>query len=217
MKTKLSIITVLLGLCVNVASAGTGSAGVGYTSDYFRRGALVSEEAVQANASVGFKALGLDSSVGIFTNQAMASGGVDTYIINAGVSGAWGDTVGLSAGLEHAELISGDASLEVVVGLSVDTVLSPTLSVYRDTDDALYTLEVAVSHDVELKIASLGLNASYGNSDVTATSNIDYYSVGASLSRSLSENSTLHGSVAYVDSDSIDSESILGLGLSVKF
>ena len=216
MKTKLSIITVLLGLFVNVASAG-GSAGVGYTSDYFRRGALLSEEAVQADASLGFTASGLDASVGIFTNQAMASAGVDIYIINAGVSGKWGERVSLSAGLEHAELLAGDATLEVVVGLSVDTLLTPTLSVYRDTDDALYTFEVGVSHDLDLEVATLGLGASYGNTDVTSVTNIDYYSLGAALSRSLSDNSTLTASIAYVDSDSIENESIVGLGLSVKF
>ena len=216
MKTKLSIITVLLGLSVNVASAG-GSAGVGYTSDYFRRGALLSEEAVQADASLGFTAFGLESSVGIFTNQAMTSGGVDTYIIDAGLAGKWGELVSLSAGLEHAELVGGDATLEVVVGASFDTVLTPSVSIYRDIDAALYTFEVGISHDLDLEIATLGLGASYGNTDVTSASNIDYYSLGASLSRSLSDNSTLAASVAYVDSDSIESESIIGLGLSVKF
>ena len=216
MKTKLSIIAVLLGLCVNVASAG-GSAGVGYTSDYFRRGALVSEEAVQANASLGFTAFGLESSVGAFTNQSVASGGVDAYIIDAAISGKWGELVSLSAGLEHAELIAGEATLEVVVTASFDTVLTPSLAVYRNTDDALYTFEAAVSHDLDLEIATLGLGASYGNTDATSTSNIDYYSLGASLSRSLSDNSTLSASVAYVDSDSIDNKSIIGVGLSVNF
>ena len=216
MKTKLSILTVLLGLSINVASGGNGSANIGYTSDYFREGALVSEEAVQASASYGFKALGLDSSVGIFTNQPI-EGGTDTYIIDAAFSKALNETFAVSVGLEHTEFVAGVATLDVTADLSVNTVLNPTLSIARDTEDELYAIEVGISHDLDLEVATLGLSASYGNTDVTTTSNIDYYTVGASLSKSLSENSAVHASVAYVDSDSIDNESVVGLGLSLKF
>ena len=82
MKTKLSILLALLGLSINVASANGGSASVGYSSDYFREGALVSQEAMQASAAYTLKAGGLDASVGIFTSQPI-EGGTDTYIIDA--------------------------------------------------------------------------------------------------------------------------------------
>ncbi len=216
MKTKLSIITVLLGLSINVASGGNGSASVGYSSDYFREGALISEEAVQASASYGFKVGGLDSSLGVFTSQPI-EGGTDTYIIDASFSKALNETFVVSLGLEHTEFVAGAATLDVVGVLSLNTVLNPSLSVARDTEDELYAIEVGVSHDIDVEIATLTLGGSYGNTDVTTTSNIDYYSVGASLSKSLSENSSLTASVAYVDSDSIDNKSIVGLGLSVKF
>lgn len=216
MKNKLSIITVLLGLSINVASAGNGSASIGYSSDYFREGALISEEAVQASASYGFKAVGLDSSVGIFTSQPL-DGGTDTYIIDASFSKALNETFVVSLGLEHTEFVAGAATLDVVGVLSLNTVLSPSLSVARDTEDALYAIEVGVSHDLDLEVVTLTLGGSYGNTDVTTASNIDYYTLGASLSKSLTENSTLNASLAYVDSDSIENESIVGLGLSVKF
>ena len=204
-------------LFINAAPAGGSSVDVGYSTDHFRRGALTAEESIQAKATYGFKALGLDSSVSAFTNQAVSAGGTDTYIIDAGVSKDLGELVSVYVGLEHEELIAGDASLDVNLAVSLDTALSPTVSIYRDTDEALYTYEASVSHSLDLEVATLGLSASYGNTDVTTSSDVDYYSVGGSLSRSLTENASVNASLSYVDSDSIESESIFGLGLSVKF
>jgi len=216
MKTKLSILLALLGLSINVASANGGSASVGYSSDYFREGALVSQEAMQASAAYTLKAGGLDASVGIFTSQPI-EGGTDTYIIDAAFSKALNETFSVSLGLEHAEFVSGVATLDVTAGLTVQTLLSPSVTLKRDTEDELYVIEIGASHQIDLQVADLGLSAIYGNTDVTTSSNIDYYSLGANLSRSLSENSTLNASLEYVDSDSIQNESIFGLGLTVQF
>tara|TARA_Y100000310_G_scaffold124566_1_gene123281 strand:+ start:214 stop:867 length:654 start_codon:yes stop_codon:yes gene_type:complete len=217
MKTKTMIVALISCLSINAAPAGGNSVDVGYASDYFRRGALTAEESVQAGASYGFKALGLDSSIGVFTNQATASSGTDTYIIDIGASKQLGELLSLYVGLEHVELVAGDASLEVNLEVGLDAVLNPTISIYRNTDEALYTYEAAVSHSFDLEVADLGLSASYGNTDVTSSNDVDYYSVGGSLTRSLSENSSLTASLDYVDSDSIENESIFGLGINVKF
>jgi hypothetical protein len=216
MKTKI-LMMAFSCLFINAASAGGNSINAGYASDHFRRGALTAEESVQAGASFGFKALGLDSSIGISTNQAVASGGTDFYLVSAGASKSLGELLSVYVGLEHAEFVAGAATLEVNANLSLDTVLNPEVSIYRNTDDALYTYEAAVSHSFDLEVADLGLSASYGNTDVTSSSDVDYYSVGGSLTRSLSENASLTASLDYVDSDSIKNESIFGLGLSVKF
>ena len=216
MKTKLSILLTLLGLSINVASGNGGSANVGYSSDYFREGALVSQEAIQASASYAVEAGGLNASVGIFTNQPI-EGGTDTYIIDAAFSKVLNDTFSVSLGLEHTEFVAGVATLDVTAGVTLQTVLNPSLTIKRDTEDELYVIEVGDSHDIDLKVANLGLSAVYGNTDVTTSSNIDYYSLGANLSKSLTENSTLNASLDYVDSDIIKNESILGLGISVKF
>lgn len=217
MKTKTMIMALMSCLFINAAPAGSNSADVGYASDHFRRGALTAEESVQAGASFGFQALGLESSVGAYTNQAVASGGTDLYIIDAGASKAFGELLSVYVGLEHAEFVTGAATLEVNANVSFDTVLNPKLSIYRNTDDALYTYEASVSHSFDLEVAELGLSALYGNTDATSSTDVDYYSVGGSLSRSLSENSSLIASLDYVDSDVIDNESIFGLGINVKF
>ena len=216
MKTSKLIITALFGLIINVASAGNGSVGLGYASDYFREGSLVSAEALQASASYELKAGGLNAGLGIFTNQPN-EGGVDTYIIDASISKALNDTFSASLGLEHTEFVNGVASLDITASLSLNTVLSPSLTVKKDTEDDLYVVEVGASHDLDFKIAQLRLGALYGNADVSATSNVDYYSVGAKVSRALSENSSLEASLDYVDSDLIENESIFGVGLTIKF
>lgn len=217
MKTKIMITALISCLSINAAPSGGNSIDVGYASDYFRRGALTAEESVQAGASYSLKVLGLDSSVGVFTNQAIASAGTDTYIINAGGSRQFGELLSLYVGLEHVELVAGDASLEVNLEVGLDTVFSPTVSIYRDIDDALYTYEASVSHSFDLEVASLGLSASYGNTDATSSTDVDYYSFGGSLSKSLTENSSINASLDYVDSDVIDNESIFGIGINVKF
>ena len=217
MKTKLSMIMTLLGLSINVAFAGNGSAGVGYTSDYLRRGALLSEEAIQASASYGFKAAGLDASVGAFTNQAVANGTADVYIIDASVSKSLSDLLALSVGLEHTELVNGVATMDVALGLDVNTVLSPSVSLYRNLDETLYTVEAGVSHDFDLDFATLSLLANYGRTETSSTTEVDYHSFGASLNRDLSENAALELSVASVDSDSIDRKTLFGIGINVKF
>ncbi|WP_413881942.1 hypothetical protein, partial [Desulfobacula sp.] len=62
MKTK-TYITALLCLISNVATAGSVS--VGYTSDYFRRGAVLSSESVQSSLSLDSDVAGLSASAGV--------------------------------------------------------------------------------------------------------------------------------------------------------
>ena len=217
MKTKTMIMALISCLSINAAPAWGNSVDVGYASDHFRRGALTAEESVQAGASFGFKALGLDSSVGVFTNQSVASGGTDFYLVDVGASKQIGELLSLYGGLQHAELVAGDATLEVNLQVGLETALNPSLSVYRNTDDALYTYEASVSHSFDLDVADLGLSASYGNTDVSSSTDVEYYTVGASLSRSISDSASVSAGLDYVDSDVIDNESIFSLGLSINF
>ena len=213
MKMK-TYITALLCLISNVAIAG--SASIGYTSDYFRRGALLSEEALQTSVSVEKEVAGFALSAGASTNQAV-SVGEDSYIIEGGASAQLGELLGLYVGLQHFEQRSDDATLEVNVAVSLDTVLSPTLSVFRDTDDELYTYELGVSHSIDAKVAELELSALYGNTDLTESTDEDYYTLGAKASKSLSENTTLEVGYDYVDSDLINDESIVSASLVFSF
>mgnify|MGYP000851185634 CR=1 FL=1 len=214
MKTK-TYITALLCLISNVAIAGSLS--VGYASDYFRRGAVISSESVQSSLSVGSDLAGLRASAGVSTNQPTA-GGSDSYLMEAGASKQLSDLLNVYIGLEHFEEVAGDSNLDARVSLGLSSVLSPTLTVYRNTSDDLYTFELSVKHGVDNEIADLCFHALYGNTDVTSSINEDYYGLGVIASKSVSENSTLGLSYDYFDSDLIsDGESVVGLSLSVNF
>jgi opacity protein-like surface antigen len=211
---KTKYMTALLCLISNVALAG--SASIGYTSDYFRRGALLSEEAVQSSVSYSKDLLGLEFSVGASTNQPV-SVGEDSYIIEGGASKQFGELLDLYVGLQHFEQRSSASSLEVQVGATFNTLLNPSASLFRDTDDELYTFELGLGHSFDLNFAELDLSASYGNTDVTESQNEDYYTLGAVASKSLSDNATAELGYEYVDSDLISAESIVSASVVFSF
>jgi hypothetical protein len=214
MKTK-TYITALLCLISNVATAGSVS--VGYTSDYFRRGAVLSSESVQSSLSLDSDVAGLSASAGVSTNLPTA-GGSDSYLMEAGASKQLSELLNVYIGLEHFEELAGDSNLDARVSLELSSFLSPTLTVYRNTSDDLYTFELSAKHGVDNDIADLCFHALYGNTDITSSINEDYYGLGVIASKSVSENSTLGLSYDYFDSDLISNgESVLGLSLSVNF
>ena len=214
-KTKL-IITALLGFFINAALA-ENTANIGYSSDYFYRGSQQSQEAVQA--AIGFEqnVAGLNATLGLFTNQSIDSS-ADSYIVSAGVTESFLDGL-LEAyvGFNHVENVPGAAFSEVQTIVSVDCLLNPTLSAYRNLDDSLYTFELSASHDVELGFADLGLGALVGNTDVSNTDSRTYYSVGAGISKDLSKSASASLSVDYVDADDIEREFVFATALTLQF
>jgi outer membrane usher protein FimD/PapC len=216
MKTKIVSLLLASGLLINAALA-ENTAEIGYASDYFYRGSQQSQEAVQA--AIGFEqnVAGLNASLGLFTNQSIDSS-ADSYIVSAGVSKSFLDgLLGAYVGLNHVEDVPGAAFSEVQVSASIACLLSPTLSVYRDLDDSLYTFELSASHDIELGFADLGLEASVGNTDVSNADSRTYYSVGAGLSKGLSDSASASLSVDYVDADDIEREFVFATALTFQF
>lgn len=215
MNTKKLIVSTLLGFIVNVASAGN-TASIGYTSDYFYRGAQKAEESVQASVGLEKSLGGLVGSFSASTNQAVDSA-IDSYQIDAGLSKSFmNDLLNAYVGLRHFEDVSGAAVSEIALAFSYDSVLSPSVSVFRDTDDDLYTLEVGISHAFDLEFADLQIQASAGNTELTASSDRDYYVLGSALSRDFGD-SQLGLSVDYVDADDADDEFVFGSSLTFKF
>lgn len=216
MKLKLTSILVAFGLLSNAAFSGN-SAKIGYTSDFFYRGAQKAEQSVQAGVKLGTALGGLNLSSHTCTNQAVDTGN-DSYHIGAGVSKSFSEGL-LSAyvGVNHFEDVPGEALSEVELVLSSNVALNPSVAVFRDFDDSLYTVELGVSHGFDLSIADLNLDASVGNTDLTNNTDRTYYSVGATVSKSVSENADLAVGVDYIDSDDIDREFVFGTALTFKF
>ncbi len=214
MKTKLLSLITALGLITNVALAG--SASIGYVSDFFYRGEQKALESVQSKIDYGTSILGLESAFHACTNQS-ADEGVDSYgfSVSAGSSVIEG-LLSVYGGFSHYEDVPGEALSEVFVRASSDVFLSPTATISRNVDDELFTYEAGVSHDVDLKLASLNLNGSAGNTEVTESNTRTYYSVGAELTRAVGS-AEAGLSVDLVDSDDIEREFVFGASLGFNF
>lgn len=217
MKTTKLILTALIGFFINAASAENFSLGTKYTSDYFYRGALQAQESIQVDLGMSGKVSGLDYSVEAFTNQSVNSG-VDSYILTGGVSKSFVDSlVNVYGGLNHVENVAGEALLEASIAISFDTLLSPSLSFFRNLDDSLYTSELSVSQGLDLDVCNLNASASVGNTETSSSNDNTYYTVGAEASRSLGESSSIAVDLIRVDSETIGEEYVVGLGISTQF
>ena len=215
MKTKIVSLLIAFGL-LNAANAGN-SAKLGLASDNFYRGVQKSEESIQGSLMFDGALGGFNASLHVCSNQAIDSGN-DSYHMGAGLGKSFAEGLfSLYGGFNHFEDVPGEAISEAEVRLSSNVALSPSLAVYRDIDESLYTFELSVSQSLETDVIDLTVDASIGNTEVTTSTDRDYYSVGASTSKSLSDSSDLSLGVDYIDADDIDGEFVFGSALTFKF
>ena len=214
MKTKLLSLFTALGLLTNVAVAS--SASIGYASDFFYRGEQKALESFQSKVDYGTSVLGLDTLFHACTNQSLDQG-VDSYGFSAAAGKSFSEgLIALYGGFNHYEDVPGEALSEVFVKASSNIILNPSVTVYRNVNDELFTYEGGVSHSFDLSIASLNLDASVGNTEVTESNDRTYYGVGAELTRPLG--SAQAGlSVDLVDSDDIEREFVFAGSLTFEF
>lgn len=214
MKNKIVSLLLALGLS---SAALANSAKIGYVSDFFYRGEQKALESVQASLDIDQTVAGLNASLHACTNQSVDQG-VDSYGLAAGISHTFvNGLLNIYGGFNHFEDVTGDALSEVALKAGLSTIASPTLAIYRNVDDELYTFEGSVSHSVALSIADLGLSASIGNTDITESTDRDYYGLGANLSRKVGQGATLSTSVDLVDADDIEREFVFGAALTFNF
>ena len=214
MKNKLLTLTALAVFSINAASAGSLS--TGYGSDVFRRGSLIAEDSLQTSASYDTSKGGFDVSVGAQTAHS-AGADSDVYILSGGIGKSLGSLLSVYGGLEHFEQLDGASNLDVVLSADFDTLLSPTLSAARNIDESQYTFEAGVSHDISINNIDLSVRGTLGNTDLNSGDNIDYYSVGISASKNLAKNLVLSLSADQVNSDAIESDSIVAAALTASF
>jgi len=220
MKNKLITLTVLLGLSINVASAEApavnGNMGTKYSSDYHRRGQLVSQEAIQAQVGFNVDFGAVDLFGDFFTNQSTASADNDELTVGLGTS-LLNDKLNAYVGVYNTDNSSAGDNLEAFASLGVDTLLSPSVSIYRDTDDSLYTFEGQVSYGVDLEVVNLELAGILGNTDLTTTEDSTYYGAKLTATKTIKDNVDLYADVSLSDNDVRENETLWGVGLSIKF
>lgn len=222
MKTKLVSLIALLGLSINAASAEAtninGNVGTKYSSDYHRRGQLVSEEAIQAQVGFNVGLGAVDLFGDFFTNQSTASNSADNDELTFGLgTSLLEDKLNAYVGVYNTDNTSAGDNLEAFASIGVDTFLSPSVSVYRDTDESLYTFEGQVSYGFDLNIVNLELAGMLGNTDLTTTNDSTYYGAKLTATKTIKDNVDLYADVALSDNDVRSNETLWGVGLSVKF
>lgn len=215
MKNKIVSLLTALGLSFNVASA-SNSASIGYASDFFYRGSQKAEESVKTSVMLSHSTELASLSAHVCSNQAISSGD-DSYHMGFGASKSFADLLSVYVGFNHFEDVPGSSLSEVEMSFSLDKAFSPKLSVYRDLDESIYTVEGGVSYSIDSPIGSVQLDALAGNTELNEVSDLDYYVLGVSVSYDLSESSALGFSVDYVDPENTDEEFVVGTSLSFNF
>ena len=218
MKTKLIILVAALwGLSSKVASGEDssiqGGMGTKFSSDYDRRGQLVSQEAIQAQVDLSVDLAGVDVFGKFFTNQ-----GSDNIELNIGVGKSlFEDNINAYLGVYNTDNSSSGDTVETFLSIEANTALSPKVTGYRDNDSELYTFEGQLSQELDLEFFAIELAGILGNTELTSATDSTYYSAALTASKQLKDNVSLYADIALSDSDLRSQERIWGIGLDVRF
>lgn len=223
MKTKLLILALSCACFINAATADNheqavnGNLQLGYATDYYFRGAELSQEAVQATVGVNTSIKSIDLFASYFTNLAQQAADADTDQINVGLgTDLFDQKLKLHAGLLYSDTQSTEAITDAYIQASGNLLVDLTGSVARNVDDSLYTYELHASYDIDLSVATLTLGALVGNTDVTNSIDRDYSGVCAKLSKDFGDVGA-YVKIARVDADDSADDSIVLAGLTYKF
>ncbi|MBL69547.1 MAG: hypothetical protein CMO74_14090 [Verrucomicrobiales bacterium] len=222
-KTKLTIsfAALILGaVSLNAANESfNGSVSTKYTSDYARRGALLSEEAVQARVGFSSEFSGVDVFGNFQTNQSTASLGGDTDELTLGVGTSFMDNLlNTYLGVYNTDhSTAADSDLEGFVSISLNTALTPTIAFYQNTDESLQTFEGQLTYSVDLDLAMLDLGGTLGSTDTLISKNETYTGLTAKVSRTINDQFNVFADVALSDTESRNNETVWGIGLNVTF
>lgn len=219
MKVKLAILTLLCSLINNVTiGAVNGNISTTYKSDYIFRGTTVSSETIQTQLDASVK---LSEGVNVGLTGAMYSplnNTGDTYELTGSVSSQFVDgLLQATGGYFHREQTSSASTGELFSSVVVNVFAAPTVSVYYDSDTELYTYELTGSHTFNTDLVDLTVSAGAGNTELTNTTDRDYYTVGASATREIAGDVIGSVGLEHVDAENIDAESIVSVGLSLSF
>lgn len=230
---------VVVGLCSTASALEiSGDAYAGIYDKYLWRGFDLSGSMPVAQG-------GVDISAGAFTyswwgnlhlntddGEGFQSGELNETDIVIDYSRDLSDLVSLSVGNIFYALDGLEDTNELYLALSLNTLLSPSLSVYYDWDEAeedglFYTL--SVGHDIALAeplTLSLGALVSYNQSSDYAVGDYDEfhnYELSAAVDYAVTEQISVAASILYSSGisdeakDAIDSETATGVTVALNF
>lgn len=228
MKTKTKLTALLVALILGAGvfninaeepSAFGGKVGTKYSSDYFRRGASFSDEAIQAQVGFSTNLSGVQVFGDFFTNQSTASEGSNTDEATVGLGYSFlEDRLSTYVGVYNTDNSAlSDSTLEGFLAVSVNTLLDPTVFIYQDTEESLQTFEGQLSHEFDINVATLELAGVLGSTDTLAADNQTYTALTTTISRSFNESLNVYADVSLSDTDYRSNETAWGVGLSLRF
>lgn len=212
MKTKIAL-TALLSVMFNAFHVNgeiKGTIDTGYTSEYHRRGAIVSQDAAQVGLSVNKGPL----FGNLFTNQGVDGG--DTLEAVAGVNVPV-NMLDLYVGVYNTNIDLTGSTLEMFVTGSIDMLLSPSVTVYRDVSDELYTFDLQLTDSFTVKSIDVEVTGIVGSTDLSDSDTVTYTGLSVTGTKSIKKNVDLYVTVAASDTDERDVEYFSGAGIAVKF
>jgi hypothetical protein len=153
-----------------------------------------------------------------FTNQSVKSVGADNDELTVGLgTSLFEDNLNAYAGVYNTDSTALGENLEAFVAIGVNTLLSPKVSVYRHTDDDLYTFEGELSHSIDLEIIDLELAGILGNTELSSSVDSTYFGAKVTANKSIKDNLNIYADVSLSDNDTRSNETVWGLGLNVSF
>ena len=202
---------------VNAADI-TGDAGVSYSDTRTFRGVKQADDTLGVNVGLA-TSIAEKVSLGVSLDSFNALESAQTNELRTGVSLGYdvSETIGLSVGYTNYDYQSATSADEIGLGVSVETVLNPSLLYATDSDNDSDVTEVSVGHSISLS-EQFGLTLDGSLGSVDAAADYTYYSVGATVTSSLGGADTFAG-IALVDNDNAgsDSETVFSVGLSLSF
>jgi uncharacterized protein (TIGR02001 family) len=234
------LLLLVVSLCSTASAAVevSGDAYVGVYSQYLWRGCDLSGSMPVAQG-------GVDVSAGYFTvsywtnlqlktdkGEGWESGETTETDIVLDYSRDLNDLVSISVGNIFYQLDGAEDTNELYLSLSLNTLLSPSLSVYYDWDKAeedglFYSL--SIGHDIAINEAlslSLGALVSYNQSSDYALDDYDdfhNYELSAGIDYAINERVSVGGSFMFSEGlsddsrDYIDSEMVSGMAVTYAF
>lgn len=224
MKNKLLLLSALLGLSINAASAEVpsidGSLGLGFTSKDDRRGSILSTDALQGTIGLSSDFGFADLTADFLTSFDSADTGSDTNELTVGLSRDIVAGLEGTLGLYNTDIEAGESSLEFLVGLEFEIPtleIDSSLTYYRDVDDDYDTIEVSLGYTLDLDVVNLGIAGVAGNTEDQGTQDRDYYGIGAGLTKSINDRIGVYADVLLTDSDARENTTQWGLGVNLSF
>lgn len=227
------IVLMLLALMTTpvIAFEGSADAYVGVYTKYLWRGFDLSDEnddfVVQPGADVAID----NFTVSFWGNISENTGEMNEVDLTLDYSFAPCEMVSMSVGNILYDVDGASDTNELYLGVTLNTILEPTLTVYYDYDefDTIYTtLGVGYGYDATEEVSlSVGATASYLMDDEDGFGTDDSWfhnlELSAGADYAVNENVTLSGSVLYTEPLSDDAEDFTGIddevtaGVAVSF